>query len=181
MSMVTGREPVKGFLARIRDGEMESVMDFQFNPTETTRGRTAEYNFTSGPGSPIPTASFKAIQGDTFSITLLFDAVETYEEAKLGTTAQKAFIESFTSPDFDDFSDDLGQFTPPPQARYGMGEESWDVLILSHNFRDVRWNLSGHPTRTWCELQMRTMFVDVASLRARFDFLASLRDLAAVQ
>jgi len=180
MSMVTGRPLVKGYIGRIRNGALESLMDFQFNPTEVPRARTVDYTFSQPPGSPLPTAMFRGIQGDSFSLSLLFDAVETYDHSHLGTTAQKAFLESLTQPDLNEFSDDIGQFVPPPHARYGMGDESWEVVVTSLQFRDVRWNRSGIPTRTWADVQMRTVFVDIASLRARLDFLAQYRDLAAV-
>jgi hypothetical protein len=159
---------------------MDVFLPFQFNPTEVARTRNVDYTFSSAPGSPIPTAMFKGIQGDSLTLTLLFDAVETYEEKKLGTTAQRSYIEMFTSPDFDDFDDDIGQFTPPPRARLGIGEESWDVVVLSAQIRDVRQNDSLHPTRTWVDIQMRTIFTDVAALRARYDFLRTYADRIAI-
>lgn len=171
MSNVTGNWPTKGYIGRIRRGEMDRLLYFQFNPTEVPRSRNVDYNFSSPPGSPLPTALFKGIQGDSFTLSLMFDAVESFDENSLGTTGQKAFLESLTQPDFDDFSDDIGLFVPPPEARFGMGQESWDVVVTSLQFRDVRWNTDLTPTRTWVEIQMRSMFVDVATLRARFDFL----------
>jgi len=171
MSRVTGKWTIKGYLGRIRHGDMDAVMDFQFNPSEISRTRTVDYNFNSPPGSPLPTAQFKGIQGDAMNLSLLFDAVENYSDNTLGTTAQKAFIESLTQPDFDDFSDDLGLFVPPPQTRLGIGEESWSGVLTSVNFRDVRWNRNLIPTRTWIDIQFRSSFGDVEALRARFDFL----------
>lgn len=176
MSGVTGGSPIKGYIALIRDGDIEQVLDFQFNPTEVARVRAVDYDFTVPPGGPIALAAFKGIQGDSFTLSLLFDAVETFDSELQGTTAQKAFLESLTQPDFDDFSDDLGSFTPPPRARYGLGEESWDVVVTNLQFRDVRWNRDMVPTRTWAEIQFRSHFVDVATLRARFDRLQSYRD-----
>lgn len=181
MSYVTGNWAKKGYLGRIRNGNMDAVMDFQFNPTNTTRSRVANYKFAEPPGSPIPTAMFKNIQSDSFTLSLLFDATDSYSEFALGTTAHKAFIESFTQPDFDDFYDDLGQFIPPPQVRYGMGSESWTCVMLDTKFRDVRWNRDMTPTRTWVEITLKTMYVDIAELRARFDFLQSYQDLVLIQ
>ena len=51
MSMITGRPLVKGYLARIKNGDIEGLLKFQFNPTEVARSRTVDYNFTAPPTS----------------------------------------------------------------------------------------------------------------------------------
>ncbi len=178
MSAVTGRPLVKGYLGRISNGEMVDLFGFQFNPTEVTRARAVEYVFTSPPGSPLPFALFKGISGDTFTLQLLLDAVEDYDEDSEGTNAMKAALEIYTQPDYDEFSDDLGQFVSPPMARYSMGDESFEVVVLSSQFRDIRWNREGYPTRTFADLQMRTAYTNIASLRARLDRLNVLRQRA---
>jgi hypothetical protein len=175
MSQVTGRPLVKGYLGKISNGEMVDLFGFQYNPTEVTRARTVEYIFTSPPGSPLPFALFKNISGDTFTLQLLLDAVEEYDQDSEGTSAMKAALETYTQPDYDEFSDDLGQFVAPPMAIYSMGEESFEVVVLSVQFRDIRWNRDGISTRTYADLQMRTAFTNIASLRARLDRLNLLR------
>lgn len=181
MSSLTGRPLVKGYFARISNGELVETLNFQFNPSEVNRSRTVDYVFESPPGSALPTALFKSMSGDSFTISLLLDAVETFNSDEEGTSAQKAFFEAFTQPDIDLFSDDLGQFVAPPSARYGMGNESWPILFTSINFRDVRWNRQGIPTRTYVDLQFRGHLTDISVLRARLDSLAALRRMVTVE
>jgi hypothetical protein len=171
MSYITGRPLVKGYLGRISNGEMVDLFGFQFNPTEVTRARAVEYIFTSPPGSPLPFALFKSISGDTFTLQLLLDAVEDYDHENKGTSAMKAALEIYTQPEYNEFSDDLGQFVSPPMARYSMGDESFEVVVNSIQFRDVRWNRDGIPTRTYVDVQMRTAYTNISSLRARLDRL----------
>lgn len=170
---VTGRPLNKGYIASVRRGAIDQIMPFQFNPTEVDRARNVEYEFNSPPGSPAPTAFFMSIGGDSFTLQLLFDAVENYDPDKLGTTAQKAFIELLTQPDISLFSDEIGLGAAPPEARIGIGEEDWAVLVLSHRFRDVRFNRDQIPTRTYVDLQLRTMFTTVAAIRTRLEYLSS--------
>lgn len=166
---------IKGFFGRIKDGEVVSIFDFQFNPPEVTRSRTVDYEFDSSPASVLPSAYFKAITGDTITIQLLLDAVETYKDSKKGTLAQQAFLESLTCPEFDEFSEEVGSFVSPPPVLYCMGEQSWKVVIPSLQFRDVRWNKYAIPTRTYVDIQMRTYFTDINEIKARYDQLRLLR------
>jgi len=175
MSDITGRPLVKGYLGRISNGEMVDMFGFQYNPTETTRGRQVSYNDISPPGSPQPTANFVSIAGDVITLQLLLDAVEDYDPNKEGTGAMKAALEMFTQPDYAQFSDDIGQFVSPPVARYGMGDDSWEVRVDSVQFRDVRFNREGQATRTYVDIQMTAIFTDIATLRSRLDRLQNLR------
>lgn len=177
MSQVTGRSPQKSWLARVVNGEIGKVFHFQINPTAAPRTRTVNYTFNSPPGSPLPTATFDSISGDTFSITLLLDATWSFDAEKLGTLAQQAELELYTQPDADRYIAGVGQFISPPRLRFGVGDVMTTVVVTSLGFRDVRWNTSMMPTRTFADIQMRAVWTGPAELRNRLARLQQLSSL----
>lgn len=168
----------KGWFTRIVNGQAQSLFSFQFNPTTVQRDHTVDYDFVSAPGSPLPVASFKSVQGQTITLQLLLDAVENYDAASEGITAQLSELESFVQPDIDQFSAGLGSFISPPEVRYGMGRRSWNVVVTNLSIKEERWSRKAIPTRARVDFTMRTNFVDVADIRAQLERMASLRERA---
>jgi len=181
MSMVTGSEIAHGYFARISGGRVESFFSFPFNPTEDERIRSVEYAFTSSPGSPQPVATFKHIGGEEMTIELLLDATDPYYEEWEGVTAMLAELESYTQPDISKFTADLGQFIPPPQVRYGMGNEYWDVVIPRISIRTVRRNRRHEPTRAYVTVEMRAIFTDISAISSRLQRLRRFRDMVIIE
>jgi hypothetical protein len=177
---VTSRPLSHGYLGRVVGGELVDIFPFQYNPTIVTRARSVEYNFSSPPGSPIPFAQFKSISSDRITLELLLDAVEIYDEDKQGVGAQKAFLESLTQPDIDSYSVDLGQFIPPPVAKFSLGRESFDVVATGVQFRDVRWNRRMICTRSRAQIQLATYWVSAANLGTWLSNLETLRQKVTV-
>jgi len=177
---VTDRPLTKGYIARIYRGNIIAIHNFQYNPTTVSRVMSVQYNYDSPPGSASPNAFFKSIDGNKITLELLLDAVESYSTDKEGVGAQKAFFESFMQPDIDSYSEDLGQFIPPPQARYGSGNESFDVTVDNVRFNDVRWNRQHICTRSRVQLQMTTYWTDRYKLLAWLHHLETLRSLVSV-
>jgi len=175
MSGVTGRPVTKGWLARVSDGEIQAVFTFQFNPSERTRSRDIEYTIVSPVGSTEPTAEFRSVSGTRIVMTLLLDATENYDEDKEGVGAQLAWLESCTEPDIDRFNDDIGQFIAPNELRYGMGKDSWNVVMTRFNPREVRWNKSGFTTRAYVDIELQSTYRDIAAIKARLNRLKLLR------
>lgn len=181
MSMVTGRPLIKGFIGRVDSGALVNVLNFQFNPTELTHTRSPGWEYSGGPGSPMPHAFFKSCEGDSLSFQLLFDASAGYAEEREGTGAQKAYIEALTHPDIDAFQSSIGQFVAPPLCRFGLGHTSFPAVVAGCTFRDTRFGRNGVPTRTYVDMQLRVVLDDIASYRARLDRLSYLRGLVSAQ
>jgi hypothetical protein len=185
MSLVTGRHPTKGFLARISDGSVRAIYPFQFNPTEVGRSMGVEWALDSPPGSALPHARFQASKGSSITLQLLLDAVEDFssggrggrhDRSSEGVLPQQAALEALVSPDFDQFiNSDLGAFIAPPQVRYGMGGQSWEVVVQTLNFRDIRWNTIGQPVRSFVDITLQANFTDIQTIRARYERLSQLR------
>lgn len=168
----------KGWISRITNGQVVSLFSFQFNPTTVQRDHTVDYDFVSPPGSPLPVASFRAVQGQTITFQLLLDAAENFSAAKEGITAQLSELESYAQPDIDQFTADLGTFIAPPQLRYGMGKRSWNIVATAVSVKEERWSRTGIPTRARVDLTLRTNFTDVADIRAQLERMGALRRLA---
>jgi len=177
---VSGVKINKGFIGRVAQGELVAVLPFQYNPTETTRRVTAAYNYISAAGSPIPTASFKSGTGSQITLELMFDAAEDYDDNKEGVGAYRAFLESFCLPDVEDYSTDLGQFIPPPQALYGLGKDSFHVVVNDVQFRETRRAPNGDVTRMRAQLNLSQYWRSQYELRAWLHHLESLRQMVEV-
>jgi hypothetical protein len=178
---VTGKPITKGNLAVIENGAVTMVYTFQFNPPERGVAHSANWNFATPPGSALPLATFKNIDGPVFGLTLLVDATENYRSNKQGVRADKAFFESLVQPAYTQFIDNLATYTSPPEVRYTMGGESFPVLITRVTFRDVRFNREAFETRTYIELEMQMYMKDPALLKARIERLNSLRNKVVVR
>lgn len=178
---VTGRPLVKGSLAIIENGAVTQVYMFQFNPTERNVVHSPNWNFATPPGSALPIASFRNIDGPTFSLTLLLDATENYSSDMQGVRAAKAFFESLAQPTYSQYIEALGTFTSPPEVRYTMGGEQFEVLVTKVSFRDVRFNRDGFETRTYVDLEMSMYMKNPALLKARLERLKFLRNKVVVR
>lgn len=165
----------KGYFARITNGEVVSTFRFQYNPTRVVREHQTDYEFVSPPGSPLPSAYFRAIQGQVITFQLLFDASETFDDDKEGVSAQMAELESYNQPDISQFTSDLGSFVSPPQLRFGLGKRSWAVLSTSITFTEERFNRQMVPTRARADVSLRANFTDIAAVRSYLDRLDALR------
>ena len=155
---VTGRSLVKGCVARLRDGEIDSYLVFQFNPTKNTERISPSYSMIDPPGSAFPTAIFKSVSSHEISFRLLLDAVETYFIHLQGVRGAKAFLESLARQDLDPFIEGLGQFVSPPVALVCMGPEAWYCALTDLKFDSVRRNRDLVPTRLWADLTFKTIF-----------------------
>lgn len=178
---VTGRPVKKGSLAIIENGAVSMVYTFQFNPTERSIGHNVNWNLTTPPGSALPLASFKNIDGPIFGMSILLDATENYSSDAQGVRAAKAFFESLVQPSIANYLVDLATFTSPPEVRYTMGGESFEVLVNRVEFRDVRFNRDGFETRTYVEFEFSMYMKNPAFLKARLSRLNSLRNQTIVR
>jgi hypothetical protein len=178
---VTGRPLERGSLTTIENGVVTMVYGFQFNPTERTVSHAANWNLATPPGSALPVASFQNISGAIFGMTFLLDATENYNSDEQGVRAAKAFFESLVQPAYTQYIDALGTFTSPPEVRYTMGGEQFEVLVTRVEFRDVRFNRSGFETRTYVELEMTLYMKNPALLKARLERLKALRQKVIVR
>ena len=170
----------KGFIGRLSQDELVAVLPFQYNPSETNRRIQANYNFISPPGSPIPTASFKSGNGSQMNLELFFDAVENYDEDKEGLGAHRAFLETLVLPNVEDYTNDLGQFIAPPQALYGLGRDTFKVVVNEVQFREVRRAPNGDVTRMYAVLNLAQYWTDQYELREWLQHLETLRQMVEV-
>lgn len=164
--IITGRKANRAYLAKIQDGEVKSTYEFQFNPSEDEKSREVEWGWASAQGTALPEAIFNRISSEKFTIQLLLDATEDYDAAKEGVRADIAAIEMFTMPDPERFSSDLGQVAAPPQARFGIGNDVFTVVMDSVNTRVVRRNTDMFPTRAYVDIVMSTTFTDISQIQA---------------
>jgi len=167
MPEVTGRILTKAWMARLENGAIKGLFEFQFNPTQRNSGRAPQWDFISPVGSTEPFAIFKSIAGRTISFTLLLDATVGYSDLKQGVRAQKAWLEQFVNPDVTRFINDLGQFVGPPDLMYGMAGMHYHVKMTKCTPRDVRWNTKGFETRTYMDIELQTVFTDAAAIKSR--------------
>lgn len=171
---MTTRRIDKGSFTIIEKGAATLVWMFQFNPANRLIGHNVNYNLTTPPGSALPTASFKNIDGPTFSLQFLLDATENYSAAREGVRADKAFLESLVQPSIEEYLRELNQFTAPPEVRYTMGGDSFQVLVTKCGFRDARFNNKGFETRTFVDLELQMYMADPRLLTARLERLKRL-------
>jgi hypothetical protein len=171
----------RGSLSVIENGAVTMVYNFQFNPTERSISHNTNWNLISPPGSALPIASFQNIDGPVFSLTVLLDATENYSSDEQGVRAAKAFFESLVQPSYSQYIEALGTFTSPPEVRYTMGGESFEVLVTKVGFRDVRFNRIGFETRTYVDLEMTMYMKNPSLLKARLERLKNLRQKVIVR
>ena len=167
----------KASISIIENGAIAMTYVFQYNPTERAWNHVVNYSMASPPGSALPYAFFSNIDGPIMSLSILLDATVGYRNEREGVRAQKAFFESLVQPDVDQYIDDLGTFTAPPEARFSMGGEDFPVVFTKCNFRDVRFNLETIETRTWVELDMLIHSTDPSWIKTRLEKLKRLRNL----
>lgn len=179
-SDVTGRPVARGWLARITDGAVVATYEFQYNPTEVAYEHTVNYSLSSAAGSPLPTAYFGSIQGQSVSFSLLLDATEGYSSREKGVLAQKAELISLVSPDLDRFSRSLGQFVSPPEVLFGMGPESVKVIVPKISFRDVRFNRELEPTRCYADIQLQAIYTSAEEYAFYLAKLARMRSMVVI-
>ena len=197
MSGVTGRPLRKGEMSRIVDGVVNATYPFQFNPTEFRRAHNANYVFSSSPGSPLPIALFKSIQGADITFQLMLDSIQDFRTGTnqrenrslgVGTMAQQAELESYVQPDLDSFlgsgalpgSSTLGNFVSPPEVRLTIGPRTWNVVSTTISFTDLMFDRELLPIRTIADVSMQAVFVDDAELAAHLLELSRLRALTTV-
>jgi len=154
---VSDRPVQKGWIGRIRDGEIdpEAYLVFQYNPTNIKEDISPEYSMVDAPGSAFPTAVFKSVTSHNINFQLFFDATEKYTST--GLLAEKASLEAMAVQDLDPFVEGLGQFVSPPLLLLAIGEESWYVVATSVSFDVIRRNRELIPTRIRAELAFQVV------------------------
>lgn len=178
---VTGRPLVKGWFGRIRNGEIDGVFDFQYNPTEMTQSVRPQYAMVDPPGSPIPTAVFKSVSNDEIKFRLLIDATDDYSSDERGILAKQSFLESLARPDLSSYLEGVGQFVSPPRVMMGLGPRTWDVIVSDIDFRVIRWNREMIPTRAWANLTLQSIYVDFETVLGEYQTLLVNREFAEVR
>jgi hypothetical protein len=174
----SGRPLKKGWIGRIRNGEIDGFYDFQYNPTETTESVNPQYTMIDPPGSPVPTAVFKSISNDEIAFQLLLDATDPYYQEQLGIWAQQSFLESLARPELATYLEGMGQFVAPPRVVLGLGPRIWDCVLTSYSFKTIRWNREMIPTRGFADVAFKTVFVDFDTLSGQYQELFVYRDMA---
>lgn len=163
---VTGRQVQKAYLAKILNGEVQYTYEFQFNPSEDEKAREVEWGWVAAQGTPLPEAVFNRVASEKFTMQLLLDATENYSSLKEGVRADIAALESFTLPDVEIFASDLGQVAAPPQARFGIGNDVYTVIVDSITTRVVRRNTFMYPTRAFVDMSFSSTFVSISQIQA---------------
>jgi hypothetical protein len=172
---VTGRPLTKGCIARIRDGEMEGVLTFKFNPTSNTEEVAPSYTMIDPPGSSFPTAVFKSVSSQEVSFRLLLDAVEEYYEESLGISAEKAFIESLGRQDLSPYLEGAASFVAPPVSLVCLGSDAWYTALTSLSFEVIRRNRNLVPTRAWADLTFSSIYMGKSYTQKYYKNLNTLR------
>lgn len=148
----------KGCIARLSDGELESYLMFQFNPTRNSERINPTYSMIDPPGSAFPTAVFKSVSSHEISFRLLLDAVENYSDQLQGVRGGKAFLESLGRQDLDPFVEGLGQFVSPPTSLVCIGPDAWYCALTGLDFDVIRRSRTLVPTRVWADLTFKVVF-----------------------
>jgi len=178
---VTGRPLHKGWIGRIRDGEIdpEAYLVFQYNPTTTKEGISPEYTMVDPPGSAFPTAVFKSVTSYNIDFQLFLDATERY--AADGLLPQKAFLQSLAIQDLDPFVEGLGQFVSPPMVLLNIGPESWFCVVTSASADVIRRNRELVPTRIRADLAFQVVHQSMSHTISYYSGLGSRRATAEQQ
>ena len=177
---VTGRSLLKGWFGRIRDGEIDGIFDFQYNPTTMKHEVSPQYSMVDPPGSPIPTAVFKSVSNDVMKVKLLLDATDKYSSEEQGIWAKQSFLESLARPDLSSYLEGVGQFVSPPQVMMGIGPRTWDVVVTGLRVDTIRWNRDLIPTRAWVTMSLMSVYVDFETVLGEYQTLLVNRELAEV-
>ncbi len=162
---ISGTRARRAYLAKISNGEIQYVYEFQFNPTEDEKAREVEWGWAAAQGTALPEAVFTRIASEKFTMQLFLDATENYSADKEGVRADIAALESFTFPDPDMYSADMGQVASPPPALFGIGEDVYNIVVESTNVRVVRRNFEMHPTRAFVDIKLSSTFTDVKKIQ----------------
>lgn len=175
--MSINARPHRGWIARVKDGYMDDILIFQYNPTDDTTTVTPQYGMIDPPGSPMPSAVFKSMASDTFSLRLLLDATESWEQAQKGILADRAFLESLARPEAQAFVDGLGQFVSPPEIKVGLGDHDvWDGVVTSYSCQVTRRTRALIPVRAFVTLSIKAIYVGADQTQAKYQQLIDDRN-----
>ncbi len=175
MANVTGRPLQKGSLARIKSGQIEAILYFQYNPSTIRRVVAADWELVSAPGTDAPVAVFGHARPQEINLALLLDAREDFDDAKEGIRAQLAFLESMVGPDPTAYIAAPSQFTAPAEYRLTIGQRTWPVICDSVQVEEKMWNRELSPVRAEAQLTLRTVHIDAGSVYTAMQALSSSR------
>jgi hypothetical protein len=160
---VNGTRAERAYLAKILEGEVTYVYEFQFNPSEDEKTREVAWAW-AVVGPLLPEAIFIRLSREAFSLQLFLDATENYDPDKQGVGADIAALDSFTMPYPEIYCADMGQVASPPLTLFGIGEDAYYVVVNSVNVRVVRRNSEMHPTRAYVDLKLTSTYVDTSQM-----------------
>ena len=154
--MISGKTLKKGALAKIRSGKIDSILDFQFNPTSLQRSGTPKWIMGSGPGSLLPVATFGQMGEQVIPLELLYDCRETYEPKLEGLGGVLALCESFWLPAVDLWNSKTNAYSvPPDRCKLILGKRSWNCDCVGGTINEELFNNDLEPVRARVSLKLQ--------------------------
>lgn len=133
-----------------RDGDIESYLDFQFNPDTLRRRVGASWQLTLAPGSTIPVPQFGAGVGQTLQVECRLNGRE--EADPLYVANRLAWLESLVMPDLP--STELTKFAAPPVCILGIGPRAWWCVVQSQAVTEQMYDKALRPMQATVALDL---------------------------
>ena len=129
----------------IYNNSTKKTMRFQYNPTNLSYERSANYSTISSPGISYPLTQYTGGNIREFTVSVFY-----YDKPCTGKIAQaRAFLEALLPPE------NNSNFTKPPSFKFAMGYFVKTCVLTKLKVTDDLFDTNGNPVMTTFELSLR--------------------------